>query len=212
MIKPTGVITIGLIALLTITSGIVFGMASSRWGAPEKVTTAAGLLEKMPQSIGNWKVHEKHEFSERVNGILKCESYIYRTYINEETNRAVQVAVMLGPTGTISAHVPEICFSTQAHTQRGDREKLRIGDDEFWSLTFDPNTLEGGIVRVHYSWKAKENWEATENRRFAFIGIPYLYKLQLSSMLPPNSDVEISDPCPDFLRDFLPALREQLEE
>ena len=48
--------------------------------------------------------------------------------------------------------------------------------------------------------------------RFAFVGWPYLYKLQLSSKLPAGADLKTGDTCREFLKDFVPVVRQYLTE
>ena len=60
---------------------------------------------------------------------------------------------------------------------------------------------------MYYAWSTGNEWTAARNARWAFVGHPYLYKLQLSSTLPPGTNLEKSDTCKRFLADFLPAAK-----
>ena len=114
-------------------------------------------------------------------------------------------------------HTPEICYSTQDYRVNDARERLGIQDakgqeDQFWALSFQSKHVEEQALRVCYAWSTGNHWSAPNDGRFAFAGQPYLYKVQLSATLPTGTDLKTSDTCQEFLKDFVPVLRQYLIE
>jgi len=149
--------------------------------------------------------------------MLECTGYFVRNYQNQATGDLVSVTLLLGPPGPISVHTPEICFPSKNYQVLGKREQVAISgadgeDDQFWALSYKANNLRGDTLRVYYAWSTGGRWSASGDPRFKFAGQPYLYKIQLSSPLPPGADLESDDPCRKFLQDFLPAARKYMLE
>ena len=71
---------------------------------------------------------------------------------------------------------------------RGDRRLFVVSGpdgttDQFWSLDFQSTSVGGELLRVCYAWSVGEGWTAPNDVRFAFAGSPYLYKIQVSTLL-----------------------------
>ncbi len=195
---------------LTLLSGAVYGHVSQRWGSPEEAEAAGALLAAFPSDIGEWRLETEEVLDDRSQGLLRCQGQLHRNYVNRRTGARVDMYLVLGPAGPISVHQPEICFKSQAYSQRSGRELTPVADgDTFWSLTFDPSStnVHGAVTRVFYGWSDGAEWTASKDARFEFAGQPYLYKLQVSAQLPLSSDISTYDPCLEFLKAALPACR-----
>ncbi len=215
------VLGLAVVAALTLLGGAIQGRLRYRWGPPEALRAAVvDKLEKVPAAFGGlqndrWQLKSSGVLADDTLEMLECWGYILRTYENRRTGKVVSVTVLVGPVGPISVHSPEICYSSQNYVKRDERQQVAIQsgaeqDDQFWALTFKTKTLREGLLRVYYAWTANDHWSAPENARYAFLGSPYLYKIQLATELPAGSDLKKDDACRDFLRDFLPVLRPQL--
>ena len=209
------VLGIVLVACLTIASGAIQGRMSNRWGAPPDMLAAGEKLEKFPNQFGNWQLQSSEELDEQTSAVLECAGYFVRDYFNQESGQTVKVAVLLGPSGPISVHTPEICFSGRDYQAQGERQHVPIQsadgkNDEFWAVTFRANNLEADMLTVYYGWSTGGNWMASDDPRFTFAASPFLYKIQLASYLPPGSDPEVQNRCRQFLSDFIPVARRYL--
>lgn len=210
-------LSFAFLILFTLGLGVLHGWASQRWGPPTNIQQVSDALESLPETVGGWRVVDSKEATDRVQGLLRCEGFVNRYYQNEQTKQIVELYVVLGPTGPLSVHQPEICFKNVDYAQRGERSPVGFeatqGKNSLWALTFDPSpsNLDGGITRVFYGWSRGSRWESPQEARFAFAGSPYLYKLQVSCVLPLSADIEVTDPCQDFLRDLLPVLEDHLK-
>ena len=119
---------------------------------------------------------------------------------------------MLGPSGPIAVHTPEVCFSSRDHKRIESRKETAVGEsgDELWAMTFEANDLNANLIRVYYGWTPGNRWEASKNPRVSLASCPYLYKIQLATHLPAGMNIEDNDPCKNFLEDFIPVLKEHL--
>ncbi len=183
---------------------------------------AARKLEGVPDSFGGtrndrWRKKSTDELTPDTLAMLECTGHLSRTYENRRTGEIVHVFVIVGPAGPISAHTPELCMSAQNYTSRNQRERVAIAgkqeqDDQFWALSFKTKNVREDLLRVYYGWTASKCWTAPDDTRFGFVGLPYLYKLQVSSEMPAGTDLKTNDACREFLTDFLSVIRRHLLE
>lgn len=197
-----------LILTGTVSAGFFLGRINGRWNQQLEERKVAAL-ESIPLQFGDWKSIAEQPINEKVAEILECDSSIHRTYLNRETGAAVNIAIVAGPHGPISAHVPEICYSSQNYDQLTKRRRTPISgssddvENSAWMLKFKTKGLEAAPMSVGYAWSAGENWIASENPRIEFAGVPVLYKLQLSSVTTTTDTDNNADPCRVFLGDFV---------
>jgi hypothetical protein len=137
-------------------------------------------------------------------------------YVNRETGEAVQVALIVGPSGPTAVHEPEICFSSQAYEIARPREKRFFGDDghgessSLWEVRFQPKDVGTGDLQVYYGWSTGGAWKASPSPRFEFGGSPLLYKIQVSAQIGPQKENgPSSDPCKKFIDALLETYWQQ---
>jgi len=208
------VLGIILVLVLTSLSGVIQGRMSNRWGPPRDVLAVAEKLNDIPGQFGSWQLESSDEIAQPILTMLECTGYIFRTYVNQETGETVRVSVFSGPSGPMSVHTPEICYSSRDYTTHEERRLVPIeiegSNEDFWALTLRSNSIDADMLRVYYSWNTGDHWSAPEDSRFKFASSPFLYKIQLASYLPPRADVETDDPCRRFLQDFVPVAQRYL--
>jgi hypothetical protein len=173
---------------------------------------AGAKLRGVPAEFGAWRLESSEELAQNVIDLLQCAGQFHRVYLNQETGDTVSVAVMFGPSGPISVHTPEVCYSSRAYAIRDPRQKTEIksadgSHDAFWQVTFRSNDLDSEALRVYYAWSDGTTWSAPGQPRFAFAASPHLYKIQLAAQVSSTDEREQDDPCQGFLREFVPALR-----
>jgi hypothetical protein len=217
MKSPCFIAGIALAVAATIFSGVLQGRMRNRWGPSPETTLAAQRLAEIPQRCGDWQLVSSGKLDETSERMLECAAYFVRTYQNQTTGDVVNVTLLLGPPGPISVHTPEICLPSRNFQVMGKREEVAVGgddaaDDRFWALGYKANNLRGDLLRVYYSWSVGGRWSAAGDPRFKYAGQPYLYKIQLSALMPAGADLQADDPCKLFLQDFLPAARKFLIE
>ncbi len=197
---------------LTVASGAVSGKMSNRWGSSQDSKAAARRLEECPEEFGNWKLQSSERMSDSVVEMLECSGHFSRVYVNQESGERISVAVIIGPSGPIAVHTPEVCFSSRAHKTLESRSLTAVGDsdDQFWAMTFENNDLNASLIRVCFGWTPGNHWVASDNPRVSLAWCPYLYKIQLASHLPAGTDLTSNDPCKNFLEDFIPVMKDYL--
>lgn len=204
---------VGVVAALTAASGLLHGKLTQRWGPSVDVAAAAKLLEETPSQFGPWREAAREDLDPSVKNTLQCAGYVNRIYVHESTGEQVHVAVLIGPPGPTSVHIPEVCFASRAYTPSGKRQVETIEEtgrkDDFWTLTFRGTGLRGDYVRIWYAWGVGDHWVASDEPRLKFAGRPYLYKIQLSS--PSATGDKEDDTCRKFLLAFLPELQRRLK-
>jgi hypothetical protein len=217
MKRPLLAMAMVLVAGLTVLAGVLHGRMSNRWGPSPDTIFAANKLKEIPRQFGDWRLQSTTDLDKSSREQLDPAGYFVRTYENQTTGEVVNVTVLLGRPGPISVHTPEICMGSQNYQSRGNRKMVAIraaagADDEFWALDFKTSDLRGDLLRVYYGWSAGDRWLAPEDARFWSAGKPYLYKIQLSGILPPGAGPQSDDPCHKFLQDFVPAAKQYLIE
>lgn len=189
--------------LITVTGGAWYGSYSQRWGPPADLVVAATKLEQLPRQLGDWSLVEELPFDETTQKMLECAGHVNRRYINRATGQSVNLAIIVGPPGPTSVHTPEICFSSRAYQQQGDRSRLEFEEivgDSFWTLDFASQNVLADGLRIYYAWSRGDDWEASNSPRIEFAAAPYLYKLQLAAPVAAGGTADVGK---QFLLEFL---------
>jgi len=194
--------------LITVTGGVWYGSYAQRWGPPADMVAASTKLEQLPRQFGEWSMVEEIPFNEATRNMLECAGHVNRRYINRATGQGVNLAIIVGPPGPTSVHTPEICFSSRAYEQQGQRSRWKLEEgagagDSFWTLDFTTQNVLADGLRIYYAWGRGTDWEASESPRFEFAAAPYLYKLQLAAPVAAGVGVGAADVGKEFLQDFL---------
>jgi hypothetical protein len=207
-----------LIVLGTAGSGWLHGRLINRWGEETALQTAAQRLEQpLPLRLGPWRLVKSTEMEAGALEILQSAGHLQGIYSNDETGDSVIVQLVAGPSGPISAHTPEICYAGQEYAMAGERRRIAISDldgreHSFWQLQALSQHLSRPDLHVLYGWSAGNSWEATDGPRFAFGGLPVLYKLQLARVATPRRSDHDLEPSSDFLARFLSHIQPRLVE
>ena len=201
-------IALAVAVLITLTGGILYGNYSQRWNSSAEMRSAAIHLGSFPREVGSWKAVEDSPIEESALQMLECEGHLNRRYVNGETGKSLQLAIMLGPPGPIAVHTPEICYSSRAYEQTDERAEAVLEASSgkrhsFWKVDFTTRNAMADDLRVYYAWSTGAKWQASDSPRFEFAGAPLLYKLQLASYVSPHAGDEGPDPGQQFLLELL---------
>jgi hypothetical protein len=211
-----GIIVIIFVAFcMTAYSGIQTG----RWSPFKGLLEARVVLRNLPEEINGWEmVGEEQTLDNETVTILQIQDgYIARSYRNNTTQAVVHVVLMVGPTGRVVVHTPEICFGGKDYQKEDSRVSVTIPvvlqdspaelDDTFWRVDFINRGLTRDKISFYYSVSRGASWIATEHPRSAFQRSRYVYKIQIQSYSEGEADnVKI------FLQDCLPTIHEFLRE
>lgn len=211
MIAWTRIVPVVLAAALTASSGLIADMLRER-GGEAALLEAGRRLQQLPGDFGRWRLMAEKPLSDSAVRELQCRGYVNRSYLHLGSGAQVNVAVLVGPTGPMAAHTPEICYSSREYdlaappSQRLLRPQ-RGGADEFRCVRFHSRRLTSPELSVYYAWNDGERWRAPTAPRLALSLCPKLYKIQTAAYLTGD---EKENPCEAFLRDFLPLLDQQI--
>lgn len=198
--------------VLTIFSGTIYRYLT----APSAdLAEVAKRFNEIPKEFGDWKMDKEEPMTDQVVSTLECAGYLNGSFINQVTGQRVNAFIVLGPPGPISVHTPEVCYSSKDYDIKETREHTEIGKDgelgTLWSLTMrQTSTVSAELLRVYYGWASQDIWTAPESPRFTYGGDPLLFKIQLASYLPPETDLKTNDSCRSFLESFLPHVNRVL--
>jgi hypothetical protein len=204
---------------LTLGSGVMQGLLSNRWGISDFQRQAGAKLDSVPKSFGNWEMKKSEKLDQDAIDQLEPYGYFVRQYVNRASGATVYVTLLLGPSGPISVHTPEVCYAGRDHQQLGNRNKVELtgkaGKDSFWKTSFQLRGVDAPVQNIYYAWSPGDQWVASENPRLSFATRPYLYKIQISGVAQ-ATNAGASDSATDtelvFLADFIPVLNEYLQK
>jgi hypothetical protein len=213
MKRSTLILGMLILTASTLAGAAIQGRLSRRWGGAMDLTKLAKRLQELPADVGPWHMRESKPLEPAAKTVLECAGYVGRVYENRQTGEMVTMAVLLGPAGPISVHTPDVCYSSQEYSIHDDPERTTFtrkdaADDQLWKTTLRSTRLEGGYLRVYYGWNGGRTWSAPYDARFAFLGQPYLYKIQVAAPLSSLPDEKVADPGFRFITALLPVLRE----
>jgi hypothetical protein len=218
MLKSTQLI-IGIVFVVIVTICMAFysGMQTGRWTLFKGLAEARTLLKELPKEIGDWEiVGEDQQLDTETITILQIQDgYLARSYRNIKTQAVIHLVLMVGPTGRIVVHTPEICFGGKDYQKEENRASVKIpvilqdspdeSEDTFWKVDFVNRGLKRDKISFYYSVSRGQFWVATENPRSAFQYYRYVYKIQIQSLV--NGE---EDNVKTFLQDCLPTIHEFL--
>jgi len=210
---------------ILVTSGFLHGFSTDRWGYGDDLQQAADRLKTLPQTLGQAGEWASEEVPTDPKQMAQAEAigYFSRRYVKRgdgttsNEGAAVNVLVLCGRMGPIAVHPPTVCFTNSGLRQEKTEKRFSVmGADgaplgEFFQAVFSRN-VDGVPMRLQtfWSWYGPDGLQAPGNPRIEFAGQHYLYKVYVTSLLSgPKQELDESS-CVEFLREFVPALRQHL--
>lgn len=187
-------LAIAAAATLTVAPALVQGRLVHRWGTPPDMSAAAQQLATFPRSIGDWEVSRDGEpLSDDVCHELGLVGHVSRVYKNRTSGDVVTLLLMLGQSGRLVRHPPDICYANRANQQVDKATKMSV------AATTPPSELrlleyrKTGLATddrflVAYGLTTDSIWSAPKYPRIAFGGSPHVYKLQILTSLEPGEE------------------------
>ena len=211
-------IGIVVVAAITVVITRYSGSLTGRWGTFRGMDEASKTLKSLPMQIGDWRAEKEGELDQvSINMLRIHDSYIFRSYKNVTTQNVVHVTLMVGPTGKITVHTPEVCFGGKDYEKDSVRTSVPINvqlstgnevADTFWKISFTGRSLDvNNRVSFYYAVSTGSEWNAVENPRATFQSYRYVYKIQAEAFTGLGDD---EDTVEKFLKDCLPTIHEYL--
>jgi Protein of unknown function (DUF3485) len=185
------------VAALTIVPALIEGHYVNRWGTPPDLAGAAERVGSFPREFGAWTyVEDGDELPTEVCRELAIEGYMTRVYKNRTNGTKVTVLLMVGQSGPLLRHPPNVCYANMANEQIGDMTKLKVSTTtppgEFNLLEYKKaRTITNERFLVAYSLATDAIWKVPDMPRIAFGAAPMLYKVQLHTSLERSQSREV---------------------
>jgi len=172
-------------------------------------------LEDLPMVIGPWHGEEAKLDSEvaRVTGATSMAS---REYVNGRTGVKLSVIVLYGPASKVYIHSPEVCYPAAGfRPSEGPLiQKIPIGQRElpFASLLYEKGF--GSVLdrrQVYYSWYYAGKWSPAMLKQKQVDRMPGMFKVHIERRAGMREQIDLNDPCVDFLKLLLPDLQHRID-
>jgi hypothetical protein len=187
--------------------GIAEGLCTNRLVSNETLTEASGRLAGVPLTLGEWE-GQPTEFDPRQAAQAEVSGSLSRRYVHRPTGAVVSVLLVWGRSGPISVHPPDVCYTSVGFQLTAPAARHAVEPGEFWVGKFlKSNAATPERLRIYWAWSAAGDWTAPDNPRMTFAGAPVLYKLYVIRPVISLDEPLETDPAADFLRAFLPEIR-----
>ncbi|MDR1922780.1 MAG: EpsI family protein [Planctomycetaceae bacterium] len=208
---------IGMVIAIAILSAITVynGFMMARWSSFTGLDDARKRLQELPLTIGDWTSGGDEKLnSDDVTSLQIENSYITRRYKNTKSNREVLITIMVGKTGIVVVHTPEICFGGRDY-KKDEKGRAAIpfpildftgknsNENTLWKVQFINNSARGGVISFYYGISVGDAWVADEDPRSKFQTFRYAYKIQVQASNDGQDDIAKT-----FLTDCLPTIRD----
>jgi hypothetical protein len=201
---------------LLLLSGIVHGLWTDRWQVSAAIEATVPRLDRLPTTLGDWD-SESLELDQRQLAMAGAAGYLARRYKNRSTGSTVNMTLLCGRAGHLSAHTPDLCYGGAGYqiVALPVPQLVSFGaatsPAEFKRATFEkPETARGGQLLIYWSWSATGSWQAPDNPRLTFARQPVLFKLYVSQEMSLDEDGSENDACVELMQQLLPALETAL--
>jgi Protein of unknown function (DUF3485) len=200
---------------LVVAFGIGEGLWTNRWGWSDGTERAAARLAGVPRTLGDWQGQDE-QLDARQIARAEMVGYVLRRYVNRRTGAQLSVLLVCGRPGPTSVHTPEVCFPGAGYALAAPAERQDIALEgqpltaQLWRGQFQKGGAVPDAVRIYWGWTANGDWSAPDHPRVTFASARALYKLYVTRSLSRPDEPLAEDPSGDFLRAFLPELRQCL--
>lgn len=208
--KSVILIIVGCGALLA--GGYVHGIWTDRWNDGSDLDAAAARLDRVPLKLGDWEGKRVERERDPRSGLVGSETF---QFTNLKTGKNVTVFLACGRPGPVSVHTPEVCYAGNGYeVERAEKftspRPGLSGQSFFTSRLVRKRTTEQNAQRIFWAWNGGENWEVSDNPRFAFAGTSVLFKMYVIRELTGTTDNLENDPCVELLDVLTPALKKEV--
>ena len=207
-------ILLGLVIVVGLTLATSLSMSRFQTDLDAKIATYTDLVKKIPEQFGDWVRVGTEKVPDYAVIELKIRDSEYWLYENTKTKARVNVSILVGPTGRLGVHTPEICLAGENFVPREDRVEATFKtkrpngqevNNAFWRVDFN-ETKQPGIKRLFYYAMGTGNvWYAANDPRYDLAKYPFMLKMQVETVAL-DSEKEGGDAANEFLTAFLPVV------
>jgi hypothetical protein len=197
--------------LITVTSAVIHGQLTYRWGIPADLQQSADFVKSTPKQLGTWKyVEDAKPMTKGVIEELGVTDYVSRVYTNGTDT--VTLLLMAGKTGRLVRHTPDICYGATGNTFLKEPTPVSLDVDgkshEFRVLPIRPSSDLSGDFVVVYGFAHDGQFLSPANPRLIYHGLPGVEKIQVLCKPDPETPGEKPDPeklvrIPEYAKTFV---------
>jgi hypothetical protein len=203
--------TLAAIGIVTLV-GVAQGLRSDH---SVEVQAASERLGQVAPRAGQW-AGQRRTLDPRELEAAEIGGCLLRQYVRPD-GRNLTAMLVCGRPGPISVHTPDVCYAGAGFKLEGEAARFAVdledgsGAAKFWSATFvKPGVPLPIRYQILWSWSGSGAWSAENDPRLVFASLPVLCKLYVIRELPSNEPGGVDGSTVDFLRQFLPQVRETL--
>ncbi|MCL2622844.1 MAG: EpsI family protein [Planctomycetaceae bacterium] len=211
-------ICLAVIAAITLAADLV--MSKYRADLVKSSMEYASLMDSIPAEFGDWTRTKNTELPRYALEQLKPSGAKNWTYVNEQTDEYVHVSFLVGPTGRLSVHTPEVCMDGQGYMISQERQREPFPDesdedaensdrgnsdnqDVFWRVAIANRAVPEAQIVSYYALGTGKRWWAKDNPRYELDQYPFILKIQVETAAP---HAEGYNSARNFLKEFLPEI------
>lgn len=221
--EQTGTLWIwmGLACALLLSSGAVRFWEDRRFRSLQAQTVNPLFpLKSLDEAVGRWEAKESREsvLDPEIARVAGSSDSLIRTYVDKKTGVAVVVLILYGRAGPVTAHTPEVCYSSQGYDQLEkfdlDLPGTNQGTIRLRSLLFTKKGgQEGAQQEVFYAFRSEGRWSPDVEGRWKTLETnPPVFKIMIQRRLAERERRNVNNPCIQFLAEMLPALERRIRE
>ena len=208
-------ICLAVIAAITLAANVV--MSKYQADLMKSANEYADLIDNIPTEIGDWKRTKTEDLPWYAVEQLKVSRAENWTYINEQTDEYVHVSFLVGPTGRLGVHTPEVCMDGQGFRISQNRQRESFSENEeddqdagntserdtFWRVAIAKKTDSNYHIVSYYALGTGKRWWAKDTPRYELAKYPFVLKMQVETTA---SNPEGYNAASSFLKVFLPEI------
>jgi hypothetical protein len=216
-------ICLAVIAVITLVANYV--MSKYHADLVRSAAEYADLMANIPEEFGDWKRAKEADLPGYALEQLQVSDAKNWTYVNTQTDEKVNVSFLVGPTGRLAVHTPEICMDGQGFMVGQERQREHFSrsvsppqsaddgngengtsDDQntFWRVAIVSRSAADYQIVSYYALGTGKQWWAKDNPRYELAQYPFILKMQVETLS--QSDPESYNAARNFLKDFLPEV------
>lgn len=200
------------IVALTVPATLFHGYLLHRWGDHQELVWKTQALSQLPQEFGQWRhVADGRPIVPHLQQQLELRGYLHRVYEHEATGQRVSLLVLVGPSGPLVRHPPEICYQARANRLLKSRPltvMAGVRESNLRLLRYESNASFEADFFVAYAFGLRGTWRAPDSPRRAYAGEPVLYKLHVLTEASSEGTESVPQGMVEFLSELLPTLNE----
>ena len=140
----------------------------------------------LPATLGSWELLKQGTLQENELKILHASDHWQRVYQRSESKQIVVVTLVVGPSGPLASHQPEVCYARNEFCSYRDASLWNVPnrDDTFRFQTLEPRQVERAAMTIAYAWHDGDSWRAPRVPRVQLSGNSALQRIQITMRHP----------------------------